>query len=203
MLQGMDDVRVVGEATEGDGVQPLCDRAQPDLLLLDCALPRKDGILLTRLIKGRSGRLRVLVMCGRGGDCLDHVVAAGGDGLLLKDAGADEVRLAVRSVLGGGFFVSPAVAGRLAMHCREGWALERERPCGWDALTDREREVLRYVAEGYRNREIADLLVVSEKTVEKHRANFMGKLGLHSAAAVRDYARKLGLPLLQRPVPED
>lgn len=77
-------------------------------------------------------------------------------------------------------------------------ALEDRRTGGWEALTPREREVLHYVAEGFRNREIADLLVVSEKTVEKHRANFMAKLGLHSAAEVRAFAQRQGLPLRLR-----
>lgn len=145
-----------------------------------------------------GGGERVLILCGHGGDCLDPAVAAGADGLLLKEADHEEVRFAVRSVLAGGFFVSPSVAGRLATRCRQGWALEDRRTGGWEALTPREREVLHYVAEGFRNREIADLLVVSEKTVEKHRANFMAKLGLHSAAEVRAFAQRQGLPLRLR-----
>lgn len=194
----MDGVSVVAEVSSGGGVLTVCDRARPDLLLLDCCLPEKDGVLIARLIRARGGGERVLILCGHGGDCLDPAVAAGADGLLLKEADHEEVRFAVRSVLAGGFFVSPSVAGRLATRCRQGWALEDRRTGGWEALTPREREVLHYVAEGFRNREIADLLVVSEKTVEKHRANFMAKLGLHSAAEVRAFAQRQGLPLRLR-----
>lgn len=198
LFGAMDGVTVVSEVPSGGGVLTACDRTRPDLLLLDCCLPEKDGVLLTRLIRTRGGVERVLIMCGHGGDCLDHAVAAGANGLLLKEADHEEVRFAVRSILAGGFFVSPSVAGRLATRCRQGWALEGRQTAGWDALTPREREVLHYVAEGYRNREIADLLVVSEKTVEKHRANFMAKLSLHNAAEVRGFAQRQGLPLRLR-----
>lgn len=195
MLRDVPGVQVVGEVADGVAAQELCSRLRPDLLLTDCSLPGVDGVLLARLLKARKTIGQVGVLCGCGGKCLEQAVAAGVDGFLLKQADAEEMRCAVRSMLEGGFFVSPGVARRLAQLCREGWRIEQPRAIGWESLTAREREVLCLVAEGYRNREIADLLVVSEKTVEKHRANFMGKLGLHSATDVRDFAFQVGMPL--------
>lgn len=188
-------VRVVGEASNGMAAQELCRKLKPDLLLVDCALPLVDGLLLARLLRLRHTVGRIALLCSCGGQCLEQAMAEEIDGFILKETTAEEIAFAVRSILQGGLFISPVVARRLVRICREHWHIEACVPCGWDSLTPRERDVLRLVAEGERNKDIAQLLIISEKTVEKHRANFMNKLSLHSRSEVRDFAQKIGMPL--------
>lgn len=188
-------VQVVGEAVNGLVAQDMCRSLRPDVLLADCALPLVDGLLLARLMRLRDNAGRIGIMCSCGGGCLEQAVAEGVDGFILKEGTAEELCFALRSMLEGGLFVSPCVAPRLVRVCREHWHVEPKAPVGWRSLTPRERDVLRLVAEGHRNKDIATLLIISEKTVEKHRANFMSKLSLHSRDEVRRFAEDLGLPL--------
>lgn len=188
-------LQVVGEAHNGILAQDICRRLRPDLLLVDCSLPLVDGLLLARLMRLRNNIGRIGLVCSCGGGCLEQALAEGVDGFMVKEATADELCFAVRSILEGGFFVSPCVASRLVRICREHWHVQTKPPVGWHSLTPRERDVLRLVAEGHRNKEIAALLIISEKTVEKHRANFMNKLALHSRDEVRHFAESLGMPL--------
>lgn len=188
-------VQVVGEAANGIVAQELCRRLRPDVLLVDCALPLVDGLLLARLMRLRDNVGRIGIVCSCGGGCFEQAVAEGVDGFLLKEGSADELCFAVRSMLEGGLFLSPYVAARLIRICREHWHVVTKAPVGWESLTPRERDVLRLVAEGHRNKDIAALLIISEKTVEKHRANFMSKLSLHSRGEVQKFAEDLGMPL--------
>ncbi len=188
-------VQVVGEASNGLLAQELCRRLRPDLLLVDCALPLVDGLLLTRLMRLRANVGRIGLVCSCGGRCLEQAVAEGVDGFVVKEATAEELCFAVRSILESGFYVSPCVAWRLVRICREHWHVQAKPPEGWHSLTPRERDILRFVAEGHRNKDIAALLIISEKTVEKHRANFMAKLALHSRHEVRRFAEDMGIPL--------
>ncbi len=188
-------VQVVGETTNGIIAQDLCRRLRPNLLLVDCTLPLVDGLLLARLMRLRDNVGGIGIVCSCGGSCLEQAVAEGVDGFLLKESTEEELCFAVRSMLEGGLFISPCVSSRLVRICREHWHVESKAPVGWHSVTPRERDVLRLVAEGHRNKEIAALLVISEKTVEKHRANFMSKLSLHSRDEVRRFAEDLGMPL--------
>ncbi len=188
-------VHVVGEASNGIIAQDLCRRLRPDLLLVDCALPLVDGHLLARLMRLRDNVGRIGLVCSCGGRCLEQAMAEGVEGFVVKEASAEELCFAVRSILEGGLFVSPCVASRLVRICREHWHVETRPPEGWRSLTPRERDILRLVAEGHRNKDIAALLIISEKTVEKHRANFMSKLALHSRHEVRRFAESMGMPL--------
>ena len=121
-----------------------------------------------------------------------EVLQAGADGYIPKDASADELMMAIRSILTGKRYLCPSVS-RVVI---EGYLESRRTPessTTWHTLTKREREILKLIAEGHKNKEIADYLCISIKTVEKHRANLMRKLDLHSAAALTAYAMERGL----------
>jgi two-component system response regulator NreC len=191
------DLVLVGEATDGlEGIQH-AKELQPDLLILDLSMPRMDGLAALKEIKRVAPKTRVLIMTAhRNEEYIFRAIDNGADGYLLKDASAAEMLLAVRSVLAGERYLSAAVATQVvaAFLNRKGGT---ERPAGTrsvlDTVSEREREVLKLVAEGYRSREIGELLCISEKTVEKHRANLMRKLGVNSASALTAFAIEKGL----------
>jgi DNA-binding NarL/FixJ family response regulator len=187
------DLEVVGEAGDGMQAVAMTRQLQPDLVLMDLSMPLLNGTEATRQIKQRFPQIHVIVMTVHKTD--EHVRAslhAGADAYLLKEESHRELLTAIASVNAGGKHVSPIVCGKLV----SGY-LGQPTPEGeavtWDTLTEREREVVKLVAEGYKNREIALHLSVSVKTVEKHRANVMRKLDLHSAAALTAYAIGNGL----------
>jgi DNA-binding NarL/FixJ family response regulator len=117
---------------------------------------------------------------------------AGADGYLLKDSTYQEMMTAVRSVLSGKRYLSPGISEKVIEGYLEGKQTIKVQGA-WDNLTAREREVLKLIGEGYRNKEIADLLVISPKTIEKHRANLMIKLNFHNVSQVTAYAIEMGL----------
>lgn len=117
---------------------------------------------------------------------------AGADGYCLKDAGRNELRMAIDSVLAGNAYLSPGISEKIMEGYIEGRKKLKTKTT-WDTITQREREVLKLLGEGYQNKEIAEMLHISVKTVEKHRANIMGKLDLHNAAALTAYAIEKGL----------
>ena len=191
------DLKLVGEATDGlEGIQQ-AKELQPDLLILDLSMPRMDGLAALKEIKRVAPKTRVLIMTAhRNEEYIFRAIDNGADGYLLKDASAAEMLLAVRSVLAGERYLSAAVATQVvaAFLNRKAGA---ERPAGprsaLDTVSEREREVLKLVAEGYRSREIGELLCISEKTVEKHRANLMRKLSVKTASALTAFAIEKGL----------
>ncbi|MDR3043961.1 MAG: response regulator transcription factor [Desulfovibrio sp.] len=201
LLRGLDGVRVCGEASDGRAALEGCERLGADLAVIECGLPLLDGVCVMRLLKRRHPTRRVLAIGGDDPAMLRPALEAGADGYLLPEASADEVRLAVRALLAGGGWLSPWAAREVLRDRRcaaEAEPAERKRDA-LALLTPREREVLHLVAEGYRNREIAGLLVVSDRTVEKHRANLFRKLSLHSQADARAWAEARGFALRPRP----
>ena len=117
---------------------------------------------------------------------------AGADGYLLKDATYEELTLAIKNVLDGKPYLSPGISGKLVDGYLEGRKISASASKA-DVLTQRERQILKLIAEGHKNKEIADYLCISIKTVEKHRANLMKKLNLHNASAITAYALEKGL----------
>lgn len=201
LLRGLDGVLVCGEASDGRAALEGCERLGADLAIIECGLPLLDGVCVMRLLKRRHPARRVLAIGGGDPAMFRPALEAGVDGYLLPEASADEVRLAVRAVLAGGGWLSPWAAREMLQDRSstvETEPVERERDTA-TLLTTREREVLHLVAEGYRNREIAGLLVVSDRTVEKHRANLFRKLALHSQADARAWAEAHGFSLRPRP----
>jgi len=117
---------------------------------------------------------------------------SGAQGYCLKASSHDELKMAINAVLSGKFYVSPEISGKVLEGFLEGQKNIKKKS-SWDILTQREKEVLKLVGEGYQNKEIADYLFISVKTVEKHRANIMEKLDLHSASALTAYSIEKGL----------
>jgi DNA-binding NarL/FixJ family response regulator len=193
MLAARKDLEIIDEA--GDGIEALrcIKREPPDLLLLDLSMPRLSGISVMKDVKRQFPNVRILALTIHESD--EYVLEAfnaGADGYCIKDASRVELMLAVDSVLEGKTYVSPGIADNVMEGYLEGRKKLKSKS-DWDTITQREREVLKLLAEGYLNKEIAEFLNISVKTVEKHRANIMSKLDLHNAPALTAYAIEKGL----------
>ena len=164
-------------------------------MITDLSMPKTDGVSAIEAIKRRYPETRIVVLSYHSGDKHVHAaLEAGADAYVLKDDGRSEILGAIRSVAAGNSYLSPAVCRRVMnLFVQTGNARKSMESTSWDLLSSREREVLKLVAEGYKTREIADYLGVSTKTIEKHRANMMRKMNLHSIADVTTYAIDSGL----------
>jgi len=187
------EIEVVGEAEEGREAITQARRLSPDVILMDLVMPRVDGLEAIRHITACQPEARILVLTSFDGD--DKVfpaIRAGALGYLLKDTGPDELIRAIQQVHRGESSLHPTVARKLLQ--------EVSRPTGKaaepDPLTQREIEVLRLVANGWSNREVADRLHISEATVRTHVSNILGKLNLCSRTQAALYALREGLASL-------
>jgi DNA-binding NarL/FixJ family response regulator len=193
LLELESDVVIIGEF---DGIESSLDgirQSQPDVVVLDLALPNGSGIELLGEIGRLSPRSRKLVLTGSDGEeYIRAALGAGADGYVLKDAGSAELMLAIRTVFIGQRFLCKATAGKVLLGFLSG-DRQPNPPVPASSITVREREVLVRIAQGHSNKVIARDLGLSPKTVEKHRANMMRKLQLHSAAAITMYAIRNGL----------
>jgi DNA-binding NarL/FixJ family response regulator len=184
---------VVGEAADGFQAIQSANELKPDLILLDISMPRVDGMAAIKEIKRVCPAAKILVLTVHKTE--EHVIESlksGASGYVLKDASRDELLLAMRSVLRDKIYLSPDISARVVDGYLNGRGTD-EPDTPWKSLTPREKQVLKLVAEGYKNKEIADFLCISVKTVAKHRSNLMGKLDLHSASELTGYAMKRGL----------
>lgn len=187
------NIEIVGEVDNGRDAVQAVGLLAPHLVLMDLSMPGINGIEAMLDIKRRYPETRVLVLTIHKTDEYIHEsLRAGADGYILKDATQDELRIAVRSVLNGKTYLSPDISAKVINgYLDTGSAASRSSL--WDTLTHREREVLKMVAEGHQNKDIADYFCLSIKTVEKHRSNLMKKLDLHNAATLTAYAIEKGL----------
>ncbi len=193
LLASRPDLEVVGEATDGREAVRCAEELHPDLMLLDLSMPRSNGLEALKEIKRLSPLTKVLVLTvHKTEDYVFTALQAGADGYALKDSTSAELIQAVRSLLSGERYLSPAIATTVVsgyLGSIDGISL---RP-GFNDLSNREREVLKLIAEGYRTKDIAVYLCISPKTVEKHRANLMDRLKLHTVSALTAYAIEKGL----------
>ena len=193
LLSSRDDLEVVGEAEDGLETIRCIGESKPDLILLDLSMPRMDGISAIKEIKKSYPETKILALTmHKKEEYILEVFKSGAEGYCLKSSDYEELLMAINAVLSGKQFISPEVSEKVLEGYLEGQKKIKEKS-SWDTLTQREREVLKLVGEGYKNKEIADYLCISIKTVEKHRANIMQKLGLHTASALTSYAIEIGL----------
>jgi len=188
LLAADPDLETVGEASTGAEVLQLTGELHPDIVLLDISMPGENGIATTRALKARFPDVLVLFLTMHEEEgMLQEALRAGGDGYVVKRADEPEILRAIRAVRNGGVYVHATMTRALVqpLPSRNGALAE--------ALTQREIDVLRLLARGNTNRQIAELLNLSIRTVESHRANLMGKLGLASRVELVTYAEEHGL----------
>lgn len=194
LLEAQPDLVIVGEAENGEEAIRRTAELEPDVVLMDIEMPGMNGIEAARRIKAQSPDTSVLALTMYEDDqYFFEMLRAGASGYVPKRAAPDELATAIRAVSRGEVFLHPSLAGRLVQdYLRRGPAAEGES-LEDETLTPREQEVLTLIAEGLSNNEIADRLVISAKTVDRHRENLMRKLNLHNRVDLVKYALRKGL----------
>jgi DNA-binding NarL/FixJ family response regulator len=193
LLQASSDLDVVGEARDGREAIRFAGELAPDLILTDLSMPGISGLDVIREIRRRYPDIKIIALTVHKTE--EYIVAsleAGANGYVVKDANQEELMAAVSSVLAGNTYLSPQVTDKVVSAFLAGRS-HSQSYTPWDMLTERERQVLKLVAEGHTNKAIADYLFISVKTVEKHRASLMRKLNLHNAPALTAFAMEKGL----------
>ncbi len=186
------DIEVVGEAANGSEALRLVKELEPDVVLMDIAMPIIGGLEATRRIYKEFPRAKVLVLTQYDNkEYVFPVVEAGASGFISKAAASSELASGIRSVYHGDSYLSPSVAKLLVEDYQHRGGRASHDP--YEQLTNRERDVLKLVAEGYTTQEIADMLVVSIKTVEGHKTNLMAKLGIRNRIELVKYALRKGI----------
>ncbi len=200
LVSTLPDFDVVGEARDGKEAVRLALSLIPDLVMMDLSMPGMNGIEATAQIKRRLPQVRVIALTAyKTDEYVREALRAGADGYVLKDASYEELVLALRHVAMGKRFLSADVSGHLVDALIHGTqaAAPAATPSPWNKLTARERSILKLIAEGRTNRSAAEYLNVSPKTIEKHRASVMRKLGLRNVAELTLVALESGL--IERP----
>lgn len=193
MFQAREDLDVVDKLFDGVDLVQSTTLHKPDLLILDLYLPRFNGISVLNAVRSRCARTKILVLTDdESEEHASEALQAGADGYCIKNTSTRELLEAVGNVMAGRIFVSPSIADGVQKKPLEG---RKTDGAGneWAQVTTREREVLKLLAEAHKNKEIAEVLGISPKTVEKHRSNIMSKLGLHTVADLTRYAHDRGL----------
>lgn len=182
-------MEVVGEAKDGTAAVELSDKLKPDLVLMDLSLEGLSGFEATKQIRDRTPDLPVLVVSmHREAAVVDRALRSGARGYVLKGGDFRELVRAIQSVRRGELYLSP----ELSEYVLQGYLGRHDSA---DQLSEREREVLELVAEGFTSKQIAERLGLKPKTVENHRANIMQKLGIHTTAGLVRYALRKNEPL--------
>jgi DNA-binding NarL/FixJ family response regulator len=187
-----DELEVVAEAADGEEALRLARQLRPDVVLMDLLMPRMDGIAATAAIRAELPDTEVIALTSVLEDrSVVQAVKAGAIGYLLKDTQAEELCRAIKAAAAGQVQLSPEAAARLMREVRA--------PEGAEPLTERETEVLRLVAQGLANKEIAHRLGIAEKTVKSHVSAILAKLGVQSRTQAALYAAQIGMTELRRP----
>lgn len=193
VLEGASDLEVVGEASDGAAALEAIRDLRPDVLILDLGMPRMDGLSVLQRARLILPTVKILVLTMHASpEYVARAIQAGADGYLLKESAVQELLTAIQTVVAGRGFHSPQIQlelARLVRNGADGAVSSREL----DRLSDREREVLRAIAEGSSTKEIAARFGISTRTVETHRASLTRKLGLRSVALLTQFAIRVGL----------
>ena len=193
LLNSLKDMEVVGEASEGnEGIEKAME-TKPDAILMDLSMPHgKDGLSATSELKKQLPHTAILILTMHDDEeYLFRAIQAGASGCVLKSAPHDELVQAIRSVCSGNAYLHPSATKRLMEEYIGN--LKQDEMDTYQLLSDREKEVLTLVAKGYSNKEIAEKLVISVKTVETHKGNVMGKLKIKTRPELVSFALKKGL----------
>jgi DNA-binding NarL/FixJ family response regulator len=193
LLTLSDDITVVGEAANGRDAIDLARRLKPDVILMDIAMPGLGGLEATIEIRKENPQARILVLTQyEDREYIRRFLKAGVSGYVLKKAAGSDLTSAIRAVHRGGLVLDPEVA-REAMREQSGTAAPGGAADPYEALTDREKQVLRLVAEGHSNKDVAEQLDISVKTAMSHREHIMQKLDLHSRTELIRFALQHGV----------
>jgi two-component system response regulator NreC len=193
LLGVLDDIEVVGQASNGKEALEKITSLCPDVVLMDIAMPIMGGLEATRRIHKRFPDVKIMVLTQYDDrEYVIPIIEAGASGFISKSAVSSELESGIHALYSGGSFLSPDVASVIVSdyQSRDG-AHKVIDP--YDSLTDRERDVLKLLAEGYTNQQIAKMLVISPKTVEGHKTNLMSKLDVHNRVDLVKYALKKGI----------
>ena len=196
LLDEIDDIEVVGEAATGQEAVELVRQVEPHVVVMDLSMPRMDGTQASEQILSMNIPVEVVILSMHSDTIIaQQLLREGVKGYLLKNSIADELPLAIRSASAGKVYLSPAISDSVLntlMMPQQGEIPESPA----ELLTPREREVLQLIAEGHTNNAIADILTISVKTVEKHRASLMSKLNVHDLPTLMRTSIKHGLIFL-------
>lgn len=194
LLTAEPDIEIVGEAENGRQTVQMAKKCDPEVLIMDIAMPHLNGIEATRQIMKESPGVKILVLSSHSDDEYVHqLTKAGAVGYLLKQTAAHDLITAIRETALGNAYFSPTISKRLADRYRQSFLAGKSPQSEGSQLTSREMEVLQLVAEGYVNKEIAAELSISIKTVEKHRQQVMDKLNIHDVAGLTRFAIARGI----------
>lgn len=195
LLHGKHDIEVVGEASEGDEAIRMALEIQPDVVLMDLSMPHgKDGMTATAELKKELPDTAVLILTMHDDDeYLFRAIQIGASGYILKNAPHEELLAAIQSIAAGNAYLYPTATKRLMSEYLQRLKQGGEPAGAYETLSEREKEILGWIAKGYSNKEIADNLVISVKTVETHKSNLMEKLGLKTRPELIKFALKKGL----------
>lgn len=194
ILEGLQDIEVVGEASDGAEAVELTRTLDPDVILMDIRMPELDGLEATRRLVQAGSTSKILILTTF--DLNEYVyeaLKAGASGFLLKDVPRDQLVTAVRVVAGGDALLAPSITKRLIKEFVSRPRLGPDSPSQLVALTERERDVLKLIAQGRSNAEIADELYISEATVKSHVTSIFSKLGIRDRAQAVVAAYESGL----------
>lgn len=182
------DIEIVGEAADGREALEKVRQLLPDIVLMDLAMPIMGGLEATRRIRREFPATKVLALTQYDdSEYVIPVIEAGARGFVTKMSSSSELASAIQAVYKGDSFLSPSAAAAVVDECQQKVTIEGERD-SYQQLTDREREVLKLIAEGHTAREIAEMLVVSPKTVEWYKSSLMNKLNIHNRTDLIKFA---------------
>jgi DNA-binding NarL/FixJ family response regulator len=191
LLEELPDVRIVAEAGDGHQALALIEAQQPDIAVIDIAMPGLNGLEVTSRVASAFPFVRVIILSMHATEeYVLRALRAGAAGYVLKDAGPEELPLALAAVVRGETYLSPMVSQFLAEYVRR---VGEQDSSSLERLTPRQREVLQLIAEGHTTQKIAQTLGIGVKTVESHRAQLMDRLDIHDIAGLVRYAIQAGL----------
>jgi two-component system response regulator NreC len=193
LLEAVDDIEVVGEANNGKAAIEFVEKNLVDIIIMDVSMPEMTGIEATQLIKEKHPDMKILALTiHEGQEYFFQMLQAGAAGYVPKRAASEILLEALRHVAQGNVYIEPQIAKLLVTDYLKRVQSGSEKD-SYDGLSEREQEVLKHIAEDYTNHEIANLLSISVKTVERHRENIMQKLNLHTRIELTKYAIRKGL----------